>query len=401
MENNKSKLGLILGIIAGALALVIFGLLIILGIGIYFMANGNNKVLKENLSMAHDYMINKDYNNAISTYEYVVGSIDPKNEEAYLGLIEAHTAKAYDLELTAHNKGDYDKVMDEATKAMDWAIAGSQVSKNKEFTKKSNDLNVWMLAIQSKIDSFERHLVKTKYYYDENGALYYKEEFDYDIYGNKIRCTYNDDYNSFLYEEWEYNAYGELTDDMIIGNWGDLSNSRSYEYDDKGNLIKTIPYDEYGNPEYYWYEYKYDENGNELEEHICDKYGSKDVNRSSEYDENGNCIKSIKYGRYGDVESWYEYEYDEKGQVTVEILHDADDSRIYTMKYEYDDDGNVRKNTYYNPAGELEFGESISYDEYGNIVEDTSYNKDGKLITYKYSYDYDVVYVEPMKERRK
>ena len=40
-------------------------------------------------------------------------------------------------------------------------------------------------------------------------------------------------------------------------------------------------------------------------------------------------------------------------------------------------------------------------DEYGNIVEDTSYNKDGKLITYKYSYDYDVVYVEPMKERRK
>ncbi|MBQ7971987.1 MAG: hypothetical protein IJ291_00835 [Lachnospiraceae bacterium] len=191
---------------------------------------------------------------------------------------------------------------------------------------------------------------------------------------------------------------------------------KTYEYDEKGNQIKRInyedgelditvesTYDEMGNlitektamgetGIVRTFTYAYDEDGNKIREEFDNgKEELNDLNRVTEftYDENGNCIYSKGEYADGSVSSVVNSEYDENGNLIKEssLYGFAMVPVVTTYEYTYDYEGNIVKRVKKEDDG-TETVDEYTYDENGNVL--THLEEGGYILApgrYEYTYD--------------
>jgi YD repeat-containing protein len=180
----------------------------------------------------------------------------------------------------------------------------------------------------------------------------------------------------------------ELDDSYAAGEFDHwLRYILDYEYDDKGNLIKssepsislpliyTPEYNEDGSlktldpQELTTHIYQYDENGILVKETSTGD-GFENI---VEYDEKGNTIRIKSKSLTSEKEHTTEYEYDDNDRQIKSILSDGT-----VTTFEYDENGNKIKSV----STDGRFDSTFEYDENGNMILETS-----GTTTWAYEYD--------------
>ena len=187
----------------------------------------------------------------------------------------------------------------------------------------------------------------------------------------------------------------------------------TYEYDERGNLLRETWYDGDGKVDY-MYIYQYDELGQITGEGIVLDDGSYAPQYSYFYEGNKkmiwqNCYEKVieveEYDSEGKVISWQsteeyprktEYEYDEKGRI-VKLTYmetwdvDYDFKRIYEYTYDqYDNIAVVNKYASLKAGGPIFFANTCNYvrnyDEYGRLTQIGTIGFTGTFTGYTYTY---------------
>ena len=138
----------------------------------------------------------------------------------------------------------------------------------------------------------------TAYEYDNNG--YIKSVYDKDCNKTREIVYYNG--TLALYDDYEYDAKGNMTREISRGYDGSVWHYFDYEYDEKGNMTREIYRKDDGSVSFYY---------------------------DCEYDEQGNMTRKISRDADGSVSSYYDYEYDNDGKKTRTIGRKADGSFNY------------------------------------------------------------------------
>lgn len=195
------------------------------------------------------------------------------------------------------------------------------------------------------------------------------ECYEYDDNGNLVRKTKTQGDDEYLcVDEYTYNSIGlMIRQDNYNRDY--LEGFYEYEYDDNGNLSRTLSY----RPA--WEEV----DGEMIESYvIVDEW-------LSYYDENGREIESKSFYK-GEFDTHTKYEYDEWGNRTreIEFLESGEIKRELTYKCEADAQGRLTKvklGSY--PGGFFECDEYVfEYDDNGNVVKETL---GSIVVTYEYS----------------
>lgn len=248
---------------------------------------------------------------------------------------------------------------------------------------------------------------------DEDGNY---RKISYDENGSQSVCiSYGADGSERIREDFSYDVYGRLTEEVVINYETNDSAAYYMEYDKNGNLLKeslsgTI--DEYDIEEIN--EYTYDENGNTLTEKtvmsfagnvmtIMDVYTYDDdgnmLTKRTTVDDEENCVTKYEYSdgqRYKETEykdevmtNYTEYVYSDSGSLVTKIHYDGEGNETSRWENSYDSNERVVSKHYTSTD---DFGttktEEYTYDDNGNIL--TFYDFDYYLKTDFYEYEYDV-----------
>jgi len=233
--------------------------------------------------------------------------------------------------------------------------------------------------------------------------------YQYDAFGKVLRGMNVSSYGNEIFWGHQYNLDQKPTVDTTIYDSGN-SESRTYEYDEAGNLVRTdyldcvttLEYDDKGNiikSTYYdtVVTYAYDEEGrmtrkelitanvyaqltlfeyDDAAHQITKKLSSGyvgelrlDTITVSTYDENGNLLKR-ETEQTDKKTSLYEFAYNEDGKQTKEQYKDSSGNE-YLHLWEYDGHGNMTKHSYNSNTGWITpYEESYTheYDAQGNII---------------------------------
>ncbi len=208
---------------------------------------------------------------------------------------------------------------------------------------------------------FGEYLVKTQIVYYE-GIV--SSVVEYDEYGNCVKMVMYDEEGNVSIEEatqYEYNEEGEVLHSEQVGSYSDGSVYKEVrnEYNDQ---ISWVYYDENGEVLFEIIsEYEYDENGNVLSKK---NYHDGVLSDESIYvvveDEWGDRAYEQMYIGYLEDGAKEVYEYNEHGDNVREIAYDAEGNIVYEYRYEY------------------------GYDENDNIIWEKIY--DGERLTYEATY---------------
>ena len=161
--------------------------------------------------------------------------------------------------------------------------------------------------------------------------------------------------------EDEYDENGRLIFHRYTKGREDLTEryeTKYYEYDKDGRLIRLTCKDDYGDESIEWYEY--DEHGNRIYKNDSHRH-----EKWYEYDEHGN---EVYYRDYDNLKRRTEHDYDENGM----LVHSR--GRNGEKWYEYDEQGNlisIRKkenDCEYYDKDEYDTEDKYEYDESGNIT---------------------------------
>lgn len=324
MENHSSKKKKNKAVMAGILAVVIIALAVGIGLAI---SNGSAKRLSEQLDLGQKYMEEMDYEQAVVTFSGII-EIDDKCVEAYLGLTETYIRMGeYDKALETAQKG-YERTGDERlAEYMDMLESGNVMRSDGKIMKRTG--------------------------YDADGAVLYYHEFTYDKEGREASVAHYDCNHALvsaldlLYDE----AGNELVSYYYNGDTGDLFKTEctyengflisektyeedcvvlsTYEYDEKGRVIRKEDSRDYDDGEHlvYYHVYQYDENDNRI--------------RSEEYEERYGEIESCGYFtfEYQKGELYKQSVYSSNGDLEAVLVHEKDGI------YEYDGEGNLTQFT--------------------------------------------------------
>ena len=160
VTKKKNKLPLIIGL------LLVVTIAAIAWVVISAKGRKDTKV-QEKLNLAAQYLTDMDYENAIATYEEVLG-INPKCPEAYLGLVDVYSAMATDAENKDENDYEsilknYDKAADVLNRALNPELYDSESSKSKGnmtednktiFVAKLDEITLKKTEVQNKWDEY-------------------------------------------------------------------------------------------------------------------------------------------------------------------------------------------------------------------------------------------------------
>ena len=209
-------------------------------------------------------------------------------------------------------------------------------------------------------------------YYGDDGTDISESTYTYNEDGNLIYVVFQVDDWTGNYSGWrecKYDDRGNLIEEIYDpgnGGVGEVFYHYKWIYDDKGNQIRRLDYDEFGNF-ICQHENEFDIDGNLIR---ADGY-------EWEYDEFGHCI-SMSYGDY----DGYVWEYDAMGNVTKRVEYSTyegirEDSET-EYEYEFDSIGNIiKQKTLVN--GEFDSCYGYKYELDNNAIRTVRYNEDGSI----------------------
>lgn len=147
---------------------------------------------------------------------------------------------------------------------------------------------------------------------------------------------------------------------------------RAFTYNDKGQLVKEVEYDEDGN-EMYVTVNEYDEDGHVINR-VRDEVQQKDRRSVTfEYDAQGRKIKDLIYNYDDALIAKIYYRYDNDNHLIEQEEEDLDHYRLTTYEY---DGKNVVKVSVYDKDKNLLSYTTYTYDEEGRMLTQDSYAND-------------------------
>ena len=198
---------------------------------------------------------------------------------------------------------------------------------------------------------------KNTYSYDSNGnkveqKLFKDDHLDqgylykYDKHGNKIEEHYFTPEGDWTDTKWIYNENGKLIEYACFSESGCFQNRNTYEYNEKGNLIKQCHFNDNDNNILHCITlYKYDDFGNTIEESEYNPKGDLNIKTTFNFDVNNNLIEEIVYDPDDDSTTIKaSYKYNNFGELIEEFQNDLENGYSKTIKFEdYDEQGNWLK----------------------------------------------------------
>lgn len=323
MENHSSKKKKNKAVVAGILAVVIIALAV--GIG-FAISNGSAKKISEQLDLGQKYMEEMDYEQAVVTFNGII-EIDDKCVDAYLGLTETYIRMGeYDKALETAQKG-YERTGDERLAEYTDMLASGNVTRSdgKIMKRTCYDADGTILYYHEfTYDKEGREASIT--HYNSNHALVSALDLLYDEDGNElVSCYYNADTGDLFKIECTYENGVLISEKTYEEDCVVLS---TYEYDEKGRVIRKEDSRDYDDGEHlvYYHVYQYDENDNRI--------------RSEEYEERYGEIESCGYFtfEYQKGELYKQSVYSSNGDLEAVLVHEKDGI------YEYDGETQFTKN---------------------------------------------------------
>ena len=223
-----------------------------------------------------------------------------------------------------------------------------------------------------------RSLLVTETYYDGEGAVISQSQtmYEYDSNGNQIRVLLGHE-DRFL--TYKYDDSGNLIEEVSYEN-GVIISYVKYEYDENGRKIKSLVY--FGDEKAKMVNvYQYNYYGN-LTMEITYSYYREVVNKTSclyEYDRGGNLIRRT-FSKEDIFHSAEEYMYDAFGNLFKEVSYYSEGNVFWLCVY--DDSGNLIKEESYDAEGNAYWFYGYDYDKNGNMIEETT-------LSYIKKYEYD------------
>ena len=271
--------------------------------------------------------------------------------------------------------------------------------------KKNSYLLTLIIIVFNASFSFSQDTVKGGYKgcyvykcYFYNGSFdttnkFKNAEYLYNEKGNKIKEIQYDMYGQKSYF-WKYDDNGNETEYRWVHNTGSMyygypgekwipdqdSGMTTKKYDTIGNLIEKTEYDAKGNIT----DKSVYKSSDELKSKAADSLA---VKLNEKYDDKGNLIEKLFFYEDGSVFYKDTYEYNENGKAILNIKYKSDGSIIEKYTYKYDKKGNMTEYVYSEADGEDNRTVTYKYDDKGNKIEIVAIKAD-KSIAYKYAYKY-------------
>ena len=355
-DKTKRKI-LLLAAIGAALVLVAA---IVICVNVF---GDSDRKLQEQLDLGAKYLEEMDYEQALVAFNTAL-SIDPKNADAYLGIMEVYI-----------RTNDFES-------ALEYAKEGYEATGNESLKEKIDMIE------SGNIFASNGWLMKRSCY-DDNGGLVYQHEFTYNLKGQQASITKYDAQG--VQEQYLEYAYDEEGRRLIGAGYalsdGNLEKSVG-KYD--GNNYHSTVYEGTSDVISGYREIEFDALGRAIKDTKYNKDGEIIYIYEEEYDESGNKIKTANYNGNNELEECTVYTYDEKGRELQRQSYGGNGELISYIENTYDADGNDMGTRYYDGDGELiEYGETV-YDADGNEIGTRRYDGDGELIEYmEYVYDAD------------
>lgn len=358
MIDKKKKVPVIVGIVIVVVAII--GML-----AFFLLVNGDEKKAERKLKVGNEYLLELKLDDAIIAFEQVL-ELDPKNVEAYRGIISAYMQKEDIMKALKYAEKAYKNTKEEEFSEQIETIGGliaslddgtseeQEVQEAQEETEESEEPD-------EEADNGPRYAISK--------ALYYMDGYDYGYVDYEL-----DDKGNTL------SLYSSVEDEKYY----------FYEYDEKGRLIAERMDSAYDG--YEEYRYFYDDNdrrirsqwgyhkGEELSDFESYEYNEDGLlsittrlNDSSytvyDYDDNKNLVSKTYYNGENEIAGWYIYEYDSENRLVKEGTQKTDGTFVVSYSYEYSD--NTMTKYWYSSETDAPYSrELFTYDENGNVIRD-------------------------------
>lgn len=186
---------------------------------------------------------------------------------------------------------------------------------------------------------------------------------------------------------YSYNAKGQETAIQYLDEYGNISEIRTYTYDDEGNASEYKVYDGTGvlqsKINYIWAEVD-----GEKQCMITYLDGEERVLRNEIVDEEGKMLSYTEYNvEEGTARIISENTYDAAGNLLETITTIGDETIVQKNEYIYDEAGNLKEWVAYTDEGIMELREI--YDEKGNTLQVLRYDEAGEEVVVEVQYTYD------------
>ena len=231
----------------------LLAVLLAVNIGIIIYLNNLVVRVKKQIELAQTYLADMEYEEAIDAFEEVI-EIEPRNTEAWLGIVEAYI-----------REGDYENALDYSQKGYETTDDGQFLEKQKMIESGNIKDSLGNILRQTGYDSSNNVSWWIDFTYNKDGNT--DTAISYDENGNitgQVTCVYNEKgqctigYHNAIYiqgsseirkirkSEYEYDEKGRTVKDYQYDTDDQLPNCLVYEYDSKDNKIKTIVYNSEG-----------------------------------------------------------------------------------------------------------------------------------------------------------
>ncbi len=186
---------------------------------------------------------------------------------------------------------------------------------------------------------YEEGRVKEKQMKTGAGKLKWKEIYEYDTNGRKVRTIRKNGKGEKIQKvEFERDQKGRVTQELHLTSSGSLQRRTKYMRDDKGRIARKTHYDDRGT-ETGHSDYAYNGEGDRTQVKKFDENGKLSHWRDYSYNSKGELVEELHRNKKGEVvkKILYNYEYDEKGNWTERItLVDGDPRFVTERDYSYE-----------------------------------------------------------------
>jgi len=349
ISRKKPRKKMLLFACIGAMLILLAAIVIALNV-----FGDSGKKLQEQLDLGAKYLEEMDYEQALVAFQAAL-AIEPKNADAYLGIVEVYI-RTGDIEAALkYAKEGYEATGDERLRDKLGTIMKEQLDLGTKYLEEMN---------------YEQALVAFR-------AALSIEPKNVDTYLGivEVYIRMNDFETALKYAREGYEATGDerLKEKIDMLEGGDIFASNGWMmrmsgYDGEGNLI-------------FWHEYTYNLNGQQTSVAKYNAQGVQEQYLELTYDEEGRPLINYSYAAdEGDL-SKRVLEYNGNHERITFYEGISDETYAYT-DLELDSDGKTLKTTQNGADGSLWGTETIEYDESGNMIKSSSYNADGELVNY-------------------